>query len=212
MEKLYREEKTRLISQSRRPTTSNDNLRNAFLQVTANSRYSKAEFAGNRYVVGQPWRSGGAARRARAAGAALKVADAEKTRMCNEALRGRKNKKAVILGIEAGGRIHKHFLPSFSRSASQMQTSDLKTITKTPPWPRHTRKFSRVQSFLSQVGYKSHALSGGRTNHAHHLPAHQTVPHSGKSGQTRFTTCNLRKLSLVDIRMLPTHLRAISNI
>jgi hypothetical protein len=43
------------------------------------------------------------------AGAALQHADAEKTQMYDEALRGRQNEKAVILGIEAGGRGHKHF-------------------------------------------------------------------------------------------------------
>ena len=43
------------------------------------------------------------------AGAALELADAQKTRVYDEALRCRQNEKAAILGIESGGRMHKHF-------------------------------------------------------------------------------------------------------
>ena len=43
------------------------------------------------------------------AGAVLLRAEAQKQRIHDEALCGHQNEKAVILGIETGGRMHKHF-------------------------------------------------------------------------------------------------------
>ena len=43
------------------------------------------------------------------AGAALQYADAQKTQVYDEALCGQQNEKVAILGIEAGGRMHRHF-------------------------------------------------------------------------------------------------------
>jgi hypothetical protein len=67
------------------------------------------------------------------AGAALQHADAEKTLMYDEALRGRQNEKAAILGIEAGGRMHKHFYRLIDTLAKFKADADAGPLDNTNP-------------------------------------------------------------------------------
>ena len=85
------------------------------------------------------------------AGAALQVADAEKTLMYDQALRGRQNEKVAILGIEAGGRMHKHFhrlIDTFAKFKADSDARPLDNNTSPASIKFHQAVFSRTKSFL----------------------------------------------------------------
>ena len=85
------------------------------------------------------------------AGAALQHADAEKTRVYDEALLGRQNEKVAILGIEAGGRMHKHFhrlIGTFAKFKADVDAGPLDANASPASTKFHQSVFSRTKSFL----------------------------------------------------------------
>ena len=85
------------------------------------------------------------------AGAALQVADAEKTLMYDQALRGRQNEKVAILGIEAGGRMHKHFhrlIDTFAKFKADADAGTPDDNTSPASIKFHQSVFSRTKSLL----------------------------------------------------------------
>ena len=92
------------------------------------------------------------------AGAALQQADAEKTLMYDQALRGRQNETAAILGIEAGGCMHKHFhrlidnFAKFKADAHARPHDD-----SISPASIKFHQFSRAQNLYSLAGSRSRA-------------------------------------------------------
>ena len=85
------------------------------------------------------------------AGAALQVADAEKTLMYDQALRGRQNEKVAILGIEAGGRMHKHFhrlIDTFAKVKADADAGPPDDNTSPASIKFHQSVFSRTKSLL----------------------------------------------------------------
>jgi hypothetical protein len=113
------------------------------------------------------------------AGAALQHADAAKTRVYDEALRGRQNEKVAILGIEAGGRMHKHFhrlIGTFAKFKADVDAG--------PPRRQRQPRLDQV----SPIGFFAHEILShgqdssrarevrGGTDHVHHPPAHPPPP------------------------------------
>ena len=85
------------------------------------------------------------------AGAALQQADAEKTLMYDQALRGRQNEKVAILGIEAGGRMHKHFhrlIDTFAKFKADADAGTPDDNTSPASIKFHQSVFSRTKSLL----------------------------------------------------------------
>ena len=85
------------------------------------------------------------------ASAALQHADAEKTHMFDEALRGRQNEKAAILAIEAGGRMHKHFshmLDTFVKLKADADAGPIDDDTDPAKAKLHKPVFARTKSAL----------------------------------------------------------------
>ena len=133
------------------------------------------------------------------AGAALQHADAEKTRMYDEALRGRQNEKAAILAIEAGGRMHKDFyrlLDTFTTLKADADAGTLDDNTDPAKAKFHKTVFARTKYALMgriQVArvkcvaeritlitcpHTRRPTEGARPQ-PEHQPAHQ-APHRGE--------------------------------
>ena len=70
-----------------------------------------------------------------------------------------KNEKVAILGIEAGGRMHKHFHRLIDTFAKFKADADAGTPTTTPAPPRSsfTNRFFRARNLYSWAGSKSRA-------------------------------------------------------
>ena len=85
------------------------------------------------------------------AGAALQLADAQKTQAYDQALRGRQNEKVAILGIEAGGRMHKHFhrlIDTFAKFKADADAGTPDDNTSPASIKFHQSVFSRTKSLL----------------------------------------------------------------
>ena len=85
------------------------------------------------------------------AGAALQHADAQKTRMYDEALRGRQNEKAATLAIEAGGRMHRDFyrlLDTFAKLKADADAGPLDDNTDPAKAKFHKTVFARTKYAL----------------------------------------------------------------
>ena len=107
------------------------------------------------------------------AGLALQVADAQKTQTYDQALRGRQNEKVAILGIEAGGRMHKHFhrlIDTFAKFKADADAGPLDNNTSPASIKFHQSVFSRTNSLLNvQDPGRAREVRGG-ANHARHSP------------------------------------------
>ena len=80
------------------------------------------------------------------AGAALQHAVAEKTKMYNEAMRGRLNEEVAILAIETGGRMHSQFhrlITAFARFKADKASGIIRALC---PQSRLTGRFTFAQN------------------------------------------------------------------
>ena len=92
----------------------------------------------------------------------LQRAEAEKRRLYDEALRGRQNEKAVILGIETSGRMHRHFyqlLETFSKVKADANAGPLDSDTDPEKAMHNKTVLARAKAAFMSLWVRPGSLS-----------------------------------------------------